>query len=186
MLSANSLLIQLYFLIFILPYPKFAFYGLIPDNKKNSVVSPTKIKKDTDKSPNPDIMSGSGNISGFGKMTIPSVVSMVNGIVVSIAKLKNKFLCTIKENHELIPYEVGFDQDSGQFSKAQNSLTSGDSDLIINRLWRYIVQQLQQEGIEDLISLTTTLSINHEPSVVGDSEEINNLISQTGTLSIND
>jgi len=104
---------------------------------------------------------------------------------VSIAKLKSKFLCTIKENNELIPYEVGFDQDSGQFSKAQNSLTSNDSILIIDRLWRYIVKQLQQPELEDLISQTSTLSINHESDVIGNSEEIEGLISKTGTLSIN-
>ena len=163
-----------------------SLYGLSPDNKKNSVVSPIKIKKDTDTSPNPDIMSSSGNIAGFGKMIIPSVVSMINGIVVSIAKLKNKFLCTIKENNELIPYEVGFDQDNGQFSKAQNSLTSGNSTLIIDRLWREIVKQLQQPEMEDLIPQISTLSINHESDVIGNSEEIEDLISKTGTLSIND
>ena len=163
-----------------------SLYGLSPDSRKNSVVSPTKIKKDTDTSPNPDIMSSSGNIAGFGKMIIPSVVSMINGIVVSIAKLKNKFLCTIKENNELIPYEVGFDQDSGQFSKAQNSLTFGDSTLIIDRLWREIVKQLQQPEMEDLIPQISTLSINHESDVIGNSEEIEGLISKTGTLSIND
>jgi len=63
-----------------------SLYGLSPDNKKNSVVSPTKIRKDTDTSPNPDIMSSSGNIAGFGKMIIPSVVSMINGIVVGKIK----------------------------------------------------------------------------------------------------
>ena len=89
-----------------------------------------------------------------------------------------------KKNNELIPYEVGFDQDSGQFSKAQNSLISSDSTLIIDRLWRYIVKQLQQTELEDLISQTTALSINHEPNIIENSEEIEGLISQTGTLSI--
>ena len=137
-----------------------SLFGLSPDNRKNSVVSPTKIKKDTDTSPNPDIMSASGNIAGFGKMIVPAVVSMINGIVVSIAKLKSKFLCTIKENNELIPYEVHFDQGSGQFSKAQNSLTSDSSDLIINRLWRYIIEEkLQQKELEDVTSMLAGQSI---------------------------
>lgn len=111
---------------------------------------------------------------------------MINGIVVSIAKLKNKFLCTIKENNELIPYEVGFDQDSGQFSKAQNSLISSDSTLIIDRLWRHIVKQLQQPELENLIPQISTLSINHESDVIGNSEEIEDLISKTCTLSIDE
>lgn len=79
-----------------------AIYGLSPNAKSNTVVSLMKIKQDVDKSPNPDIMSDSGNISGFGKMIIPSIVDLTTGVVVAIAKLKDWFLCTINGSNELV------------------------------------------------------------------------------------
>jgi hypothetical protein len=125
-----------------------AIYGLSPNAKSNTVVSPMKIKQDVDKSPNPDIMSDSSNISGFGKMIIPSIVGLTTGVVVAIAKLKDWFICTINGSNELVPYEVGFDQTSGQFSKAQQTLKPDDSSVDIDRFWQYAVQKLKQEEIE--------------------------------------
>ena len=164
-----------------------AIYGISPNSKGNSVVSPEKIKKGTDENPNPDIMSSSGNIAGFGKMILPSVVSMVNGIVVAVAQLKNWFLCTIKDDNELVPYQVGFDQVSGQFSKVQQILKPTSSTLVIDRLWKNIMQNQSQQDeqlVEILVSQTADLSINHESKVIGNSAEMETLISQTATLSI--
>jgi len=167
-----------------------AIYGLSPNSKSNTVVSPTKIKQDVDKSPNPDIMSDSGNISGFGKMIIPSIAGLTTGVVVAIAKLKNWFLCTINGSNELVPYEVGFDQTSGQFSKAQQTLKPDDSPVDIDRFWQYAVQKLKQEEIEqqkleifnaEFVRLSL---ISQESNLAGDSSEIDSLISQTTTLSI--
>ncbi len=149
-------------------------FGLNPKSKDNSVVSPTKIRKDTDSSPNPDIMSSSGNISGFGKMIVPTIVSLVNGLVTSVASKQEKFLCSIKENGELIPYELDFDQEGQQFSKAQQNLKTENVTHTNNgkALWWYIAQQLllqtdqinsetSDDGMGDIISLTGNLSLDN-------------------------
>jgi len=139
-------------------------------------------------------MSDSGNISGFGKMIIPSIAGLTTGVVVAIAKLKNWFLCTINGSNKLVPYEVGFDQTSGQFSKAQQALKPDNSLVDIDRFWQYVVQQLKQEEIEqqklkifnaEFAQLSVLSSISQEANLVGDSSEIEALISQTTTLSIN-
>ncbi|MEI7838599.1 MAG: hypothetical protein WCI37_02320, partial [bacterium] len=97
----------------------------------------------------------------------------------------------INGSNELVPYEVGFDQTSGQFSKAQQTLKPDDSPVDIDRFWQYAVQKLKQEKIEqqkleifndEFVRLSL---ISQESNLVGDSSEIESLISQTTTLSIN-
>ena len=165
-----------------------AIYGLSHNAKSNTVVSPIKIKQDVDKNPNPAIMTDNGNISGFGKMIIPSKVGLITGVVVAIAKLKDWFICTINGSNELVPYEVGFDQTSGQFSKAQRTLKPDDSLVDIDRFWQYAVQKLKQEEIEqqkleifnaEFVRLSL---ISQESNLAGDSSEIDSYFS---TLSIN-
>jgi hypothetical protein len=122
-----------------------AIYGLSPDAKSTTVVSPTKIKKDIDKNPNPIIMNERRNIIGFGKMLLPSIIDLINGVIVAIAKKKEWFLCSVNDSNELLPYKVGFDKQGLQFSKAQQNLTPDESPVIINRFWQYAARLKPEE-----------------------------------------
>ncbi len=112
-----------------------------PDKRK--VTSPEKIKADLDRSPNPDMMTESSNLSGFGKMMVPSVASIVNGLVTSIALKMGYFLCSITDTNKLVPYNVKFDQDGQQFTQAQQKIKCETADRPVpNPLWSEAVQEL--------------------------------------------
>jgi len=126
-----------------------------PDKRK--VTSPAKIKADLDRSPNPDMMTESSNLSGFGKMMVPSIASIANGLVTSIASKIGYFLCSITDTNRLVPYNVKFDQTGQQFTKAQQEIKCETTDLPVpNPLWSEVAQELINDSIlqEEFIRLS--------------------------------
>lgn len=126
-----------------------------PDKRK--VTSPEKIKADLDRYPNPDMMTESSNLSGFGKMMVPSIASIANGLVTSIASKIGYFLCSITDTNKLVPYNVKFDQAGQQFTKAQEEIKCETNDPpVTNPLWSEVVQELISDSIlqEEFIRLS--------------------------------
>lgn len=117
-----------------------------PDKRK--VTSPEKIKTDLDRSPNPDMMTESSNLSGFGKMMVPSIASIVNGLITSIALKIGHFLCSITDTNKLVPYNVKFDQVGQQFTKAQQEIRCETTDLPVQEpLWKHIIHELINDNL---------------------------------------
>jgi hypothetical protein len=113
---------------------------------KRIVTSPEKLKTALDRSSNPDIMTESSHLSGFGKMMVPSIAGIANGLVTSIASKIGYFLCSITDTNKLVPYNVKFDQDRQQFTKAQQEIKCEIKDLPIpNPLWSEVVQELNND-----------------------------------------
>lgn len=133
-----------------------AIYSIASTNKSNTSTSPKKLGEIVSTEPNPSIIPYT-NVAKFGKMMVPSLVSMINGVLVSIAELKGKFLCAITETNELIPYKVGFDKEKKEFSEAKKSLQpEGKPE---ERLWSLIVkEQLQTEITLERTGTPTTIS----------------------------
>lgn len=120
-----------------------AIWGLNYDTRIDGVVRPEKIRKDVKQQPNPEIMNSEKHLAGFGSMFVPTIVSMINGLLTSVADKKGKFLCSIKEDGSIIPYNVTFDKDGKEFSKAQLNLEKDNSEgNAQGRFWYKLVEEL--------------------------------------------
>jgi hypothetical protein len=126
-----------------------SIWGLNFGAKSDNVVHPDKIKEGLNSNPNPEILNPSINLEGFGKMLVPSIIDLANGIITAIAKLQSWFLCSIKDNNKLIPYKVKFDESGMQFSHARNALDPDNTEqVILNRVWVDIARQIYEEQIQ--------------------------------------
>ncbi|MCA0254845.1 MAG: hypothetical protein LCH20_05190 [Proteobacteria bacterium] len=124
---------------------------------KKNVTSPKKLIADLGQSSNPDIMTESSNLFGFGKVMVPSITSIANGLVTSIASKIGYFLCSITDTNKLVPYNVKFDQAGQQFTKAQEEIKCETNDPPVpNPLWREVVQELINDSTlqEEFIRLS--------------------------------
>ncbi|PCJ29096.1 MAG: hypothetical protein COA94_02595 [Rickettsiales bacterium] len=140
-----------------------AVFGLNSSATRIYVTSPVKIRGDLSNQPNPKIMSGSSNIVGFGKVIIPTMVALANGILTAIAEKYGYFLCAIRDDNELVPYKVKFDErkkkGAGQLSEAQLDIkNSGDIPQAI-RLWQSIADQTEEDS--DVAEIGSMLSNAH-------------------------
>lgn len=116
-----------------------AIWGINPTAGSAMVSSPTKLARDLADC-NPDIMTSSSNVSGFGKLMVFAFTNLAHGILTHVTKLRGQFLCSVKDTNELVPYKVNIVQDATtEASLAQQDLRYDSTLPTMDRLWNKII-----------------------------------------------
>jgi hypothetical protein len=171
-----------------------AIWGINPTpSAVSNITSPKKIQKDLQSQPNPDV----GNTSSFGKVMLPTIVNLANGVAFAVTSGQEKFLCSITENRELKPYNLGFDygNSSAYLSYMQREITNSHKAVLsppknweklatkVETPAKEIEVQKKEQTVEDLVSaFAGTLNISTSTTNVGVTQGDGGQVSNDSTL----
>ena len=148
-----------------------AIWGINPTpSAVSNITSPKKIQKDLQSQPNPDV----GNKSSFGKVMLPTIVNLANGVAFAVTTSQGKFLCSITENRDLKPYNLKFDYQtsSAYLSYMQREITNSPQAVpSLPKNWEKLASKVETPAkaieaqkkdpvVEDLVSAFTSASIS--------------------------